>query len=426
MSNFHLGKGSVRKSFGKIEDIVPVPNLIEIQSSSFNDFVQLDYLPEERELIGLEKVLRDIFPIDYEDKLSLECVSYEIGNWACTCGKLTGIENRYQWQCSSCKKSGCSRLNGELLCVFCKKKTACYITCSNCLSRVSMRLPMTLDECRTSGQTFSMPLKIKMQLISWTVDENGNKVVRDIKEQDIFFADLPIMANLYEKNSQFKLGDLGTFLINGVDRVVVSQLHRSPGVVFSQSKKMKDYQGKPYYLARIIPMRGSWIDFEFDSNDCLYVRIDKKKKFLITTLLQAFGFLRDEITSLFYQFDTISYKNGIFFRAVDDTLIGHRFEKGMISEKKEKEFIGKRITKVLLAKLRKDGFDILTLKESNLLNKVFARDVIDFDTGEILIEQGEVVTEKPSLRNLASNSFVIRRPINSFSFFSEIIPFSKR
>jgi len=394
MSNFHLGKGSVRKSFGKIENVVPVPNLIEIQSSSFNDFVQLDYLPEERELIGLEKVLRDIFPVDYEDKLSLECVSYQVGNWACTCGKLTGIENRYQWHCSLCKKSDCSRLNGELLCVFCKKKTARYITCSNCLARVSMQLPMTLDECRTSGQTFSMPLKIRMQLISWTVNENGNKVVRDIKEQDIFFADLPVMANLYEKNNQFKLGDLGTFLINGIDRVVVSQLHRSPGVVFSQSKKMKDYQGKPYYLARIIPMRGSWIDFEFDSNDYLYVRIDKKKKFLVTTLLQALGFLRDEIISFFYKFDIISCKSGKFFKVIDDALIGHRFEKGMISEKKEKEFIGQRITKALLAKLRKEGFDVLTLKEQSLLNKVFARDVVDSDTGEILIEQGEVVTEK--------------------------------
>ncbi len=108
----------------------------------------------------------------------------------------------------------------------------------------------------------------------------GNKIVRDIKEQDIFFADIPVMADLYEEQGRFKLGNLGTFLINGVDRVIVSQLHRSPGVVFSQSKKVKDFRGRPYYLARIIPMRGSWIDFEFDSNDILYVRIDKKKKLL--------------------------------------------------------------------------------------------------------------------------------------------------
>src|SRR5690606_113481 len=107
MSNLHISKRNVRKSFGKIKDIVPVPNLIEIQSKSFNDFAQLDYLPEERENIGLEKVLKDIFPINYNDKLSLEYVSYELGIWECTCGKVTGIENRYQWTDSSTKKSGC-------------------------------------------------------------------------------------------------------------------------------------------------------------------------------------------------------------------------------------------------------------------------------------------------------------------------------
>ena len=124
----------------RLKDIVPVPNLIEIQSTSFNDFVQLDYLPEERQLIGLEKVLRDIFPIEYNDKMSLEYVSYELGHWACTCGKLTGIENRYQWSCSSCKKSGCSRLSRDLACTSCSKKTARYKTCSNCLSRVAIKL----------------------------------------------------------------------------------------------------------------------------------------------------------------------------------------------------------------------------------------------------------------------------------------------
>ncbi|HSW73655.1 MAG TPA: hypothetical protein VLG71_00715, partial [Candidatus Limnocylindria bacterium] len=298
MSDLHIGKGNLRKSFGKIKDIVAVPNLIEIQSKSFNDFVQLDCLPEERKLIGLEKVLRDIFPIDYNDKMSLEYVSYELGHWACTCGKLTGIVNRYQWSCSSCKKSDCSRLDAHLTCTFCKKKTARYKACSNCLARVVVQLPMTLDECRASGQTFAMSLKIKIQLITWAVDEAGTKTVQDIKEQDIFFADVPVMADLYEQNGRFELGNLGTFLINGVDRVIVSQLHRSPGAVFSQSKKVKDVRGKPYYLARIIPMRGSWLDFEFDSNDYLYVRIDKKKKLLVTTFLQALGVARDEIISL--------------------------------------------------------------------------------------------------------------------------------
>lgn len=394
MSNLDMGKGTIRKSFGKIKDIVPVPNLIEIQSSSFNDFVQLDFLPDERKLIGLEKVLRDVFPIEYEDKMSLEYVSYELGSWQCTCGKLTGIENRYQWSCSSCKKSSCSRLDEDLTCTFCKKNTARYKTCSNCLSRVTVKLALSLDECRISGQTFSMPLKIKIQLISWNRDEKGKKVVHDIKEQDIFFADIPVMADLYEEKGQFRLGNLGTFLINGVDRVIVSQLHRSPGVVFSQSKKVKDLRGRPYYLARVIPMRGSWIDFEFDSNDHLYVRIDKKKKILVTTFLQALGISREKIISLFYSFDVISFEKGEFFRKLDDSLIGQRLEKGMLPEKDEKGYVGIRVTKDVLAQLGKSGIKKLSIRTITLLNRVLGKDLVDAETGEVLIEQGQVLTEE--------------------------------
>ena len=389
-----MGKSNIRKLFGSIKDIAPVPNLIEIQSSSFNDFVQLDYLPEERQLIGLEKVLRDVFPIEYNDKMSLEYVSYELGSWACTCGKLTGIENRYQWSCSSCKKSGCSRLSSDLACPSCSKKTARYKTCSNCLSRVAIKLAMNLDECRSNGQTFSMPLKVKIQLMSWSLDSAGKKIIHDIKEQDIFFADVPVMADLYEEADRFKVGNLGTFLINGVDRVIVSQLHRSPGVVFSQSKKVKDFRDRPYYIARIIPMRGSWLDFEFDSNDYLYVRVDKKKKLLVTTLLQALGFARDQIMSLFYDFETIHWENGSFSRKVDASLIGRRVEKGMLPEKEEKMLLGKRITKDTIARLLKDDIEYLPLRSASLVNRVFAKDVIDEKTGEILVEQGRVFTEE--------------------------------
>lgn len=393
MSNVLVSKSTLRKQYGKIKDVVPVPNLIEIQSTSFNDFVQLDYLPQERKFIGLEKVLRDIFPIEYEDKLSLEYVSYELGRWTCTCGKLTGIESRYQWHCTSCNKSDCSRLSKDQACTFCKAKTARYTTCSNCLVRTTVHTPLSLDECRTSGQTFSMSLKIKVQLISWTTNSEGSKIVRDIKEQDIFFADLPVMADLFEEQGRFRLGNLGSFLINGVDRVVVSQLHRSPGVVFSQSKKIKDFRGRPYYLGRIIPMRGSWIDFESDSNDILYVRIDKKKKLYVTTFLQALGFSRDEIIPLFYEFDVISLKKDNYFRAIDENLIGQRVEKGMVPTEDEEAFVGRRVTKDLLAKFKKAGIKLLTLKSDSLVGRVFAKDVIDSETGEILIEQGAVFTE---------------------------------
>ena len=394
MSKLHMSKNNIRKSFGKIKDIVPVPNLIEIQSTSFNEFAQLDFLPSERKLMGIEKVLRDVFPIDYNDKMSLEYVSYELGQWACTCGKLTGIENRYQWNCSSCKKSECSRLDSDFTCRFCKKKTARYKTCSNCLSRVVVKLPMGLDECRSSEQTFSMPLKVKIQLIGWSMDANNKKVIHDIKEQDIFFADVPVMADLYEENGRFLLGDNGTFLINGVDRVIVSQLHRSPGVVFSQSKRVKDFRGRPYYLARVIPMRGSWLDFEFDNNDYCYVRIDKKKKVLVTTFLQALGIPRDTIVSLFYNFEKVFVQKDEFYRSVDSSLIGQRIEKGMLPEKEEKAFLGNRVTKDIISRLGKAGIDKLILRKTSLLNRVFAKDVIDSDTGEILVEQGQIFTEE--------------------------------
>lgn len=394
MSKLHVNKGTVRRSFAKIKDLVPVPNLIQIQSSSFNDFVQLDYLPEERKHIGLEKVLKDIFPIDYNGKLSLGYVSYELGLWTCTCGKLIGIENRYQWSCSSCKATGCSRLDGSAACPKCTKPTAKYKSCSNCLARVTVKMPMTVDECRLNGQTFSMPLKIKIQLINWSeTGQEGDRVIHDIKEQDIFFADIPVMADLYEDKGRFKLGSLGTFLINGIDRVIVSQLHRSPGAVFSQSKKVKDFRGRPYYLARIIPMRGSWLDFEFDSSDYLYVRIDKKKKLYVTTFLQALGFARDEIISLFYDFERVQCQKSEFFYLVDDALVGCRIEKGMLPEKYEKKFLGRRLTKDIIRELKSAKIDRILLRKSSLLNRVFGKDLVDPETGEVLVEQGQIFTE---------------------------------
>jgi DNA-directed RNA polymerase subunit beta len=368
--------------------------LIEIQSHSFNDFAQLDYLPSERKNIGLEKVLRDVFPIDYNGKMSLEYVCYTLGSWTCTCGKLEGIENRYRWKCSSCDKSDCSRLPEDLSCKFCKEKTAKYKTCPSCLSRVAINMPMTLDECRSSGQSFQMPLRIKIQLVSWDVDDAGNKSVRDIKEQEIFFADLPVMADIFEENGKYRLGSFGTFLINGVDRVVVSQLHRSPGVIFSQSKKIKDLRGRPYYVARIIPMRGSWLDFEFDSSDYIYVRIDKKKKVLVTTFLQALGVPREDIISTFYSFDKTYAKNGDFYRIVDDSLIGQRIEKGVLPEDLEKKLLGKKITKELVGQLKKEKIDKLPVRSTSLVNRVFGKDLIDPETGEVLLEQGKVFTEE--------------------------------
>jgi DNA-directed RNA polymerase subunit beta len=241
-----------------------------------------------------------------------------------------------------------------------------------------------------------MPLRVKLQLVAWDVnEETGKKALRDIKEQDIFFADVPVMADVYEEKGQFKLGSLGTFLINGVDRVIVSQLHRSPGVVFSQAKKGKDLRGRPSYLARIIPMRGSWIDFEFDTNDLLQVRVDKKKKILVTSFLQALGIQRDQIIPHFYRFDTIHVKKGEFHQKLDESAYGIRIEKGMLPGYKEEDaLVGKRITKDVVEKLAKADVDRLVLRKINLVSRVFGMDVVDPDTGEIVFDQGAIVTDE--------------------------------
>lgn len=397
MSWLDRGKGLVRKSFGKIKEVVSLPNLIEVQSKSFNDFVQLDCLPSERKNIGLEKVLRDTFPIEHNDRISLEYISYEVGDWSCICGNLTGMQNRYRWACTSCKKSGCSRLDLKKTCPHCKKAHVSYTLCNKCFSRVSIKVPATVDECRYSGKTFSLPLKVKMQLLTWDIDPvTSTKVVRDIKEQDIFFCDLPVMINIYEgQESTFYLGSQGTFLINGVDRVVVSQIHRSPGAMFTISKKSKDFRGQPHHIARIIPNRGSWLDFEFDHNDIIYVRIDKKKKILATTFLQALGIEKNKILSLFYNFETLLVKDGLFYRKVDYNLIGQRLEAGSLPKELEKKFtIGQRLTKAHIDKFIKDGVTQLVVRKNSIVGRFIAKDLIVSKTGELLASLGEELKEE--------------------------------
>jgi DNA-directed RNA polymerase subunit beta len=386
----------LRKSFGKVKNVVPVPNLIEVQSKSFNDFVQLDYLPSERLVMGLEKALRDVFPIEHSDKLSLEFVSYELGNWSCTCGLLTGITNRYTWECSRCDKRDCSRLEEGQKCTGCSKKSARYIMCPSCHSRVGIKVPLSVQECRDGEETYAFPLKVKIQLITWDVDDQGVKNIHDIKEQNVYFADVPVMVDLYEQDGQYFVGNQGTFIINGVDRVVVSQLHRSPGAVFSKSKKNKDLRGKPYYLARIIPMRGSWIDFEFDTNDCLYVRIDKKKKVLVSTFLQALGTSRQDILPLFYSSNLVYVDQYGLYKKVDENLIGLRIEQGMLPEEHQAKFVGRRVTSTLISDLQKLKIDRIVLQDVALLNKVLRSDFIDQSTGELLIEQGTTLTDAHS------------------------------
>lgn len=392
MININRGSLVRRKSFVKNIIDIDLPNLIEVQSRSFNDFTQLDMLPEDRKNIGLEKVFKDIFPINYGDDMSLEYTGYELGNWTCTCGSLSGIEQRYNWICNNCKKTGCSDLGENFTCTDCSIENSIeYKKCEECLMRVKIKPALTTSECRFESQSFALPLKIKLQLVSWQ-NNNGIRSLKDVKEQTVFFFDLPVMIDLYEENNKYLLGSNGTFIINGVDRAIVSQIHRSAGVVFSLHKKNKDIQSATY-SAKIIPMRGSWIDFEIDNKDILYVRVDKTKKLLATTFLQALGISRDEIGTLFYKFYTYIVENNDIVLKLNEFLLGMRIEAEMLPAHLESEFLYKQITTDIINRLHAYDIYYLKIKKASIINKYIGSDILNNQTGELLAKKGDVLTD---------------------------------
>src|SRR5271169_4469515 len=236
------GKKRIRKTFGRVAEVAPMPNLIEVQKSSYDHFLQMGVVPERRGSVGLQEVFKSVFPIrDFSERAQLEFVRYELE------------APKYE-----------------------------------------------VDECQQRGITFAAPLKVTLRLVVWDVDEDtGSRSIRDIKEQDVYMGDMPLMT----KN--------GTFIINGTERVIVSQMHRSPGVFFDHDKGKTHSSGKYLFAARVIPYRGSWIDFEFDAKDLLYVRIDRKRKFLATVLLRALGQTEEEILARFYRSETVELGGAI-------------------------------------------------------------------------------------------------------------------
>src|SRR5579883_484502 len=218
MATSLMGKKRIRKNFGRIPEVAPMPNLIEVQKSSYDHFLQMGVPPEQRAHVGLQEVFRSVFPIrDFSDRAQLEFVRYEL-------------------------------------------ETPKY----------------DVEECQQRGITYAAPLKVTLRLVVWDIDEDtGSGSIRDIKEQDVYMGDMPLMT----KN--------GTFIINGTERVIVSQMHRSPGVFFDHDKGKTHSSGKYLFAARVIPYRGSWLDFEFDAKDHIYVRIDRRRKLPVTTLFMG-------------------------------------------------------------------------------------------------------------------------------------------
>src|SRR5512143_2756115 len=285
-----------RIEFSKSRTTVPIPNLIEIQKKSYERFLQMNRLPSEREDAGLQSVFKSVFPIsDFRENSSLEFIEYSIGNWECKFEKLVGLHHLRK-PCMNCGATLVADPYGdrEVLCPRCgRPNEARGDTCDICGQTVGLKLKYDVDECQERGMTYAVPLKVTIRLVVWNKDpETGAKTIRDIKEQEVYYGDIPLMT------------DNGTFIINGTERVIVSQLHRSPGVFFSQPEK-------GIFAAQIIPYRGSWVEFEYDSKGLLHVRIDRKRKFLATIFLRALGMRADaEIIRSFYTVDKLILNQG--------------------------------------------------------------------------------------------------------------------
>ncbi|HEY6553265.1 MAG TPA: DNA-directed RNA polymerase subunit beta, partial [Vicinamibacteria bacterium] len=375
-----------RIDFAKIKASIPIPNLIEIQKNSYERFLQMRVLPGDREDAGLQSVFKSVFPIsDLRENCSLEFVDYAIGNWECKCGRLVGLDKLGR-PCAFCAATLVTDPRGdrEIHCPRCGRLNENKpVTCETCDEPVGLKLKYDVDECQERGMTFAVPLKVTIRLVVWDKDpETGAKTIRDIKEQEVYYGDIPLMT------------ENGTFIINGTERVIVSQLHRSPGVFFSQPEK-------GLFAAQIIPYRGSWVEFEYDSKNLLHVRIDRKRKFLASVFLRAMGLKTDaEILKTFYKCDRIEVREGKLYWTVSDHLLGLKLSKAIHGPKdgsgKREELLhaGKKITAAVLDQLKKLEVAEVEVTEADLEGAFALTDIVDPKTGEVVLEGNDVFSPR--------------------------------
>ena len=347
------GRGE-RQHFARIPTIIDLPNLIEVQQKSYSRFLQQERAPMDREDRGLEAVFGSVFPIeDFNGTSTLEYVGYEIGMWESRDGEYKGLGG-----------SG--------------------VLCQSTNQPLSYRSKYDLSECRQKGITYADPLRVLVRLV---VREKGGgepAVIRDVKEQKVYLGEVPLMT------------EHGTFVINGTERVIVSQLHRSPGVFFAQEKGRSTVSGKPLYVARVIPYRGSWLDFEFDVKDHLYVRIDRRRKLPVTILLRALGLSSREILQTFYQHESVRYDpaRDMFYKEVSALSLQQQSREDVLDPKSGEIIIraGRRISRSALRRLQNSQVKEIPVAEEWLTNRVVAEDIIDPVTGEILYELNHELT----------------------------------
>jgi DNA-directed RNA polymerase subunit beta len=379
-SNQHVRERQ-RLDFAKIQGSIQIPNLIEVQKKSYQRFLQMDLLPSEREDGGLQSVFTSVFPIrDFREMSQLEFVDYSIGNWECKCGNLKGLHHLR----ATCRNCGASVVTnpyqtGDVVCQKCgtfNKNTPTF--CNKCGDPVAMQLKYDVNECQERGMTYSAPLKVTIRLTIYDKDpDTGAKTIRDIKEQEVFYGDIPLMT------------DNGTFIINGTERVIVSQLHRSPGVFFESANN------RSYFLGKIIPYRGSWVEFEYDTKNILYVRIDRKRKFLGSIFLRALGMKsNEEILRTFYQVERLFLRDKELYWNVSPGIVDRKLTHEIRNPKSEEVIVGahKRITETLFKELIKAKISQIRAALADLEGAYSVADVVNRQTGEVLLEANKPLT----------------------------------
>ncbi len=362
MERSFTGRKRIRKSFGRIPEVTEMPNLIEVQKTSYDQFLLADVKPEKRPQSGLQAVFSSVFPIrDFAGRSELNFVRYELE------------EPKYD-----------------------------------------------VEECQQRGMTYAAPLKVTLRLVVWDIDEDsGAKSIRDIKEQDVYMGDMPLMTGN------------GTFVVNGTERVIVSQMHRSPGVFFDHDRGKTHSSGKYLFAARVIPYRGSWLDFEFDAKDIVYVRVDRRRKLPATTFLMALdsiqteklradaakkgetvdlasleGMSAEEILEAFY--DGVTYKKvkgGWKTAFSPERLKGSKLVAPLVNAK-DGEIVaeaGAKMTPRQLRKIEEAGLKEILVTDEELHGLYLAGDHINAKTGEVLAEAGDEITEE-SLETLSNAS----------------------
>jgi DNA-directed RNA polymerase subunit beta len=370
-----------RLDFAKIQSSIQIPNLIEVQMKSYQRFLQMDLLPSERDDGGLQSVFTSVFPIkDFREMSQLEFVDYAIGNWECKCSNLKGLHHLR----ATCRNCGASVVTnpyqtGDVICHKCgtfNKNTPTF--CNKCGDPVAMQLKYDVNECQERGMTYSAPLKVTIRLTIYDKDpDTGAKTIRDIKEQEVFYGDIPLMT------------ENGTFIINGTERVIVSQLHRSPGVFFESANN------RTYFLGKIIPYRGSWVEFEYDTKNILYVRIDRKRKFLGSIFLRALGMKSNEdILRTFYQVERISLRDRDMFWNVSPGLVDRKLTHEIKNPKSDEVIVGahKRINENLFKELIKARVTQVRAALADLEGAYSVADVVNRQTGEVLLESNKPLT----------------------------------